>query len=230
MVWEWTTPCDSPQVERNSFSATVAECRRFFQSANPFQIASSRKPWCTCGHFINGKKRKNNWIISQVWIMCWELLIQPQKTVRTRGGVWPASLSHPERNMLFHFKHFYKFSSSTLLPACVILFLSWYPAQVWSFQLLVSRWQSRSSFETQWNVSPSFLGEPWKWCKPPAKDRQPGPEAVLLSLSYSSMYVVYCQQNSREDFCGLISSWNVTCNHICENCSHRAWWSTSSRH
>lgn len=125
MVWEWTTPCGSSQVERNSFSATVAECRRFSQSAKPFQMASSRKPWCTFGHFINGKKRKNNWIISEVWITCWELLIQPKKTVHTLGGVWPASLSHPERNMLFHFKHFYKFSSSTLLPACVILFLSY---------------------------------------------------------------------------------------------------------
>lgn len=112
------------------------------------------------------------------------------------------------------------FSFSTLLQVpffylsssfCYI-FLSWNTAPFWSFQLYASRWQPPSSFETQWDVSPSLPVGPWKWCKAPAKGGLPGSEGGLLSLSYNNTYVLHCQQTSHRDvfLCGLISSCNVT--------------------
>lgn len=42
---------------RESFSGTAAECRYFSQSIKPFWMTYSRKPLCSCGLCISGKKK-----------------------------------------------------------------------------------------------------------------------------------------------------------------------------
>lgn len=91
--------------------------------------------------------------------------------------------------MLFILTRFTSASSSCLSSG----FLSGNMAQFGSFQLCVSRWQSRSSFETRWNISPSFLGRPWECCKPPpAQDGLPGMEVAMVS---AEMWLLDCSEN-----------------------------------